>query len=230
VICVSLAEKDVNSFLKAISYYKKRADLIEIRLDALVSPDFLVLKSLVKEASDTQFIVTNRASWEGGNFKGSEDERIELLCASIELGANFVDVEINTNPSLRDKVLKVLKDSNSNTKLIFSFHDFSLTPPIEKLRQILLWQRQVGAHIGKIVTIANSKRDCAYIMSLYALAYQIDFKLLSFCMGERGMFTRIASLAVGAPWMYVSSSIEKATAPGQLTFDQAERVLKIFPN
>jgi len=229
VICVSLAEKDIDSFLKAISCYKKKADLIEIRLDALVSPNFLMLKDLVKEASGTQFIVTNRASWEGGNFKGSEDERIKLLCASIELGATFVDVEINTNSSLRDKVLRVIKDSNFNTKLIFSFHDFSLTPPIEKLRQILLWQKQAGAHIGKIVTIANSKIDCAYIMSLYTLAHQLDFRLLSFCMGEKGIFTRIASLAVGAPWMYVSSSIEKATAPGQLTFDQAQRLLKIFP-
>jgi len=228
VICVSLAERDTDGFLKAISYYRDKADLIEIRLDALINPDISSLESLIKEASGTKIIVTNRASWEGGNFKGPEEERIELLCASIELGADFIDVEIKTTPSLRDNILKILK--GYETRLIFSFHDFSLTPSIEKLRHIFLWQRQAGAHIGKIVTMANSKRDCAYIMSLYTLSHQLDFTLLSFCMGEKGVFTRIASLAMGAPWMYVSSDTHKATAPGQLTFDHAKKLLKIFPN
>jgi len=226
VICVSLAEKDIDSFLEAISRYKDRADLIEIRLDALLTPNFSSLESLLKRSLGVKTIVTNRASWEGGNFKGSEEERIELLCASMKLGATFVDVEINTASFLRDKLLKT--SQKFKTKLILSFHDFSLTPSLGKLRQILLWQKRAGAHIGKIVTMAKNKEDCAYIMSLYSLAHQLDFNLLAFCMGEIGMPTRIASLAIGAPWIYVSSGRGKETASGQLPFDKATNIINFF--
>ncbi len=226
MICVSLLQKDVDSLLKAISIYKTKADLIEIRLDSLNALDFSSLKILIESCSGIRTIITNRAEWEGGYFKDSEDKRIEFLCASIELGASFVDVEIKTHPNLRNRVLNTSR--RSNTKVILSFHDFSHTPSIGKLRQILLWQRREGAHIGKIVTIANNIEDCADILSLYSLSHQLDFKLLAFCMGQIGKPTRVASLAVGAPWMYVSPQIGKETAPGQLSFDKAEEILKFF--
>jgi len=65
------------------------ADLVELRLDLVERPD--VAGAL--HGRRTPVVVTCRASWEGGAFAGSEDERRRILESAIALGAEYVDVE-----------------------------------------------------------------------------------------------------------------------------------------
>ena len=51
------------------------ADLIELRLDTVADPD--VAAALAGRSRPV--IVTCRAAWEGGAFRGSEDERLAIL-------------------------------------------------------------------------------------------------------------------------------------------------------
>ena len=44
-------------------------------------------------------------------------------------------------------------------------------------------------------------------------------------MGEAGKFTRHLSLALGAPYTYVAQDEASATAPGQYTREEMERLL-----
>ena len=67
----------------------KGADLVELRLDGIRTPD------VAGALKDRQLpvIVTCRASWEGGQFRGSEEERQRLLEQALAQGADWVDLE-----------------------------------------------------------------------------------------------------------------------------------------
>jgi 3-dehydroquinate dehydratase type I len=110
--------------------------------------------------------------------------------------------------------------------VIISTHDFSGTPGEEELLARLSEIRAAGADVGKIVTTANSIKDCQRVLGLLPLAEKQNFPLIAFCMGGKGRFTRVAALLRGAPFMYASVSENEATAAGQFTVDGLRRALK----
>jgi len=65
------------------------ADLIELRLDSVSDPS--VAGALAGRRRPV--IVTCRPAWEGGEFKGSEEERKQILADALSLGAEYVDIE-----------------------------------------------------------------------------------------------------------------------------------------
>ncbi len=65
------------------------ADIVELRLDSVSDPD--VAAALAGRRLPV--IITCRPTWEGGGFRGSEQERRRLLEQALALGADFVDVE-----------------------------------------------------------------------------------------------------------------------------------------
>ena len=65
------------------------ADLVEMRLDTVDRPD----AAGALEGRRGPVIVTCRAEWEGGYFKGSEEERRRILEAALAGGAEYVDIE-----------------------------------------------------------------------------------------------------------------------------------------
>src|SRR5947207_371217 len=65
------------------------ADLVELRLDTVTDPD--VRGALADRRLPV--IVTCRAAWEGGSFRGPEEERRRLLRDALSLGADYVDIE-----------------------------------------------------------------------------------------------------------------------------------------
>ena len=87
----------------------------------------------------------------------------------------------------------------------------------------------------KIVTTAWNISDAARTMRLYDL--QADGalfegaaaaerpQLVAFSMGEAGKFTRLLCLKLGAPYTYVSAGASNATASGQYTREEMERLL-----
>src|SRR5881394_3513413 len=65
------------------------ADLIELRLDTVSDPS----AAGALAGRRRPVIVTCRPEWEGGEFKGSEEERRRILADAIDLGADYVDLE-----------------------------------------------------------------------------------------------------------------------------------------
>ncbi|MEW6375406.1 MAG: shikimate dehydrogenase [Thermodesulfobacteriota bacterium] len=208
-ICISIAETTLKRVIKAIKEANRLADLIEIRMDYLRKPE---LAPLV-EVRPKPFIITNRRKEEGGRYWGYERRRLELLKEAIDLGAEYVDMEIGTERSL----LQELIENKKETQVILSFHDFHGTPSPKKLRRLYERMTQLGPDIVKIVTFAKSWEDNLQILSLIPYASERGQKIIAFCMGEKGKMSRIFAPLLGASWTYVSLSKERATAPGQMT-------------
>ena len=208
-LCIPIVETTAEKALIAIKEVNRWADLIELRVDYLRG----VKLSLLLENQQKPFIVTNRRKEEGGKYRGEERKRLVVLQEAIDLGADYIDVELATEISWVQSSIRKKKE----TQVILSFHDFQGTPSLKELRRLLNQMIRLGADVVKIVPFARSWEDNLNILSLIPLAKEKKQKIVAFCMGEKGKISRIFSPFLGAAWTYASLSQSKVSAPGQLT-------------
>lgn len=182
------------------------ADVVELRIDYIKDVD---LKRLLEKRTKP-VIVTNRPIREGGRFNGSEEERIALLKLAIRLQADYVDIE-------HDSIQHLCKDTELRvpTKIIVSYHNFRETPG--DLTDIYKKLSQSGADILKIITYANNITDNVRI---YRLLQQSQMTLISFCMGELGIISRILYKRFGSYLTFASLQAGKESAPGQISIHE----------
>ncbi len=215
-ICAIVVERTTGKALKSIQVAGPVADLIELRIDYLKDPD---LPSLLKKRPKP-FIITNRRLEEGGRFCGGEKERLRILKEAIDFGAEYVDIEVNTEKSL----LQNLMANKRMTKIILSFHDFQKTPSENELKEIYHRMVQWNPDYIKIVTLALSWEDNLRMLSLIPYAIERRQGIIAFCMGQRGSMSRIFSPLMGAAWTYASLEPHKTSAPGQLTIHKMNEI------
>ena len=84
----------------------KGADILEFRIDALKNPNIDEIKKTIKEIN-FPMIATNRINTEGGSFKGSEEERVNILFECCDL-VDYVDFE--KTPDLNEILYIVEKE------------------------------------------------------------------------------------------------------------------------
>ncbi len=210
-ICVAVAAAGADGVISQVQPVLPLVDVVEVRLDAMARPE---VEDCCRRI-DRPLLFTNRAAWEGGAAAGDDLARIEPLLLAVRHGAAFVDLELRADSRARDRILDAIQ--GTATRLILSCHDFSATPPADRLHDILSRMAASGAHIGKIVTTARQPADVLRVLALQEKARDLGFPLIAFCMGETGRISRLATLYLGGFMTYVAVDEEQATAPGQLS-------------
>lgn len=217
-ICIPIAETTVKDAIKAVKEANRFADLIELRMDYLKEPELAILL----KGRQKPFVVTNRRKEEGGKYWVHERRRVKILEEAIDLGAEFVDVEIGTERSL----LQSLITNKKGTQVILSFHNFQETPSQGELKRLYERMARWKPDLVKIVTFARSWEDNLRILSLIPYARKKNQKILAFCMGEKGKMSRIFAPLMGVVWTYASLNRNRTSAPGQLTVYEMRDVWK----
>lgn len=215
-VCLPIVEKTVKKALEAIKEANGLADLIELRMDYLRDSEL----GLLLKAREKPFIVTNRRKEEGGKYGCNEKRRFGILREAIELGAEYVDVEMSSEKSL----LRDLIEDKKRTRIVLSFHDFRKTPSQEELKKLFNRMTRMGAEVVKIVSFARSWEDNFNILSLIPYAKRKEKEIVAFCMGERGKMSRVFAPFTGAAWTYAALSKGKTSAPGQLTIWEMKEI------
>nr|CAB3462239.1 unnamed protein product [Digitaria exilis] len=101
--------------------------------------------------------------WEGGEYEGDDEPRFEALMLAMELGAEYVDIELK----VADKFIGLLSGKKpDNCKLIVSSHNFENTPSTEELANLVAQIQATGADIVKIVTTATEIVDVARMFQI----------------------------------------------------------------
>jgi len=208
-ICVPIVETTAGKALGAIEEANRVADLIELRTDYLNEPRLEPLMMARKRP----FVVTCRPTKERGKYSGDEGKRFGILKEAVTLGAEYVDVEMQ---SARGSV-KDLITNKGKSRIILSFHDYRGTPSRKELARLFDRMHRREADIVKIVTLADSWEDNLSILSLIPYARGRKQEILAFCMGEKGKMSRVFSPLMGGAWTYASLRKNRASAPGQLT-------------
>ena len=206
--CVSIGEKNPKKLKNVLKKALLKSDFAEIRFDYLKKSDIPIVLEDVKK-SLSRCVCTLRPRSEGGVFIGKEDERRLILRLIAEYNPFLLDVEFNAIQKDK-KLASYLR--KTKCKLLISWHDFKKTPNESQLKYKFNKMAKFS-DIVKIVTVANSVSDASRLLSLYSI--KSETKIIAFCMGEQGKFSRILCLHLGSPFTYVS--LGKAIAPGQFS-------------
>jgi len=164
------------------------ADLVELRLDLVSDPS--VAGAL--EGRRRPVILTCRAAWEGGGFKGSEEERKGILAEALALGAEYVDVEWRAH--FDDLIASV-----GGRRIVLSSHDFHSVPMDLSARVHAM--RSTGAEVVKVAAVATSLSDCIPMLELGERSGP-DSRLVLIAMGDYGLATRVLAARFGSMWTY----------------------------
>jgi 3-dehydroquinate dehydratase-1 len=197
MICVSLAEESLEGCLSAL----EDVEFAEIRLDR-TRLSLEEVKRLF--SSHKQMIATCRPGGLGDRV------RSDLLVAAIESGAAYVDVEIEAEPSYRERI--VIKARSRGCKVIVSFHDYEKTPSRRELEAALAECFRIGADIAKMACTARCDMDNARLLGLLDRSE----KVIVIGMGEKGRITRIVAPLLGSPFTFASLRPGMETAKGQI--------------
>ena len=167
------------------------ADLIELRLDTVCDPS--VAGALAGRRRPV--IVTCRPVWEGGSFKGSEDDRKQMLADALSLGAEYVDVEWRAR--FDDLIAQA-----GGRRIVLSAHDY-LGVPIDLTARVHA-MRSTGAEVIKIAATMTSLSDCVPLLDLGAQSgRQSGLALIG--MGPYGLPTRVLAGRFGSIWTYAGA-------------------------
>jgi 3-dehydroquinate dehydratase I len=218
-ICVSIAERNPRRALELALASVPAADVLEIRLDLLETPDFALFLDRV---SGVPLLFTCRPTWEGGSFAGTEEERVQVLARAAKAGGAYVDIELRTAAELRATLISEAR--SAGTQVIVSWHDFKTTASPQALASILQEEYRSGADLGKIVTMARDFADVLRVLALQEQAAEVGFPLCAFCMGRPGLISRVATLELGGAMTYAAPDGGPPAAPGQLPVSALRRI------
>ncbi len=208
MICVSISGRD--QIGEAVSL---GTGLLELRLDLIGEKPADLYREI---PAGTATIATCRP----GNL--SDGERMAMLGTCLELGASWIDAELDSPESYLEELRSRIKLSNGG--MIVSHHDFEATPGREELVRLMERCYERGGVIAKIATMVNSARELLDLLSLY----DRPGKKVVIGMGETGRIARIMAPYLGSEFTFASVGEQRMTAPGQLTVSQLKEIYKVI--
>ena len=200
------------------------ADILELRIDGILRVD---LEKLLT-ARKGELLTTNRVREEGGAFIGGEQKRVALLKKAVDLGSDYVDLEIRTEEPLINMLKKAIESAQGHTRLILSYHNFEGTPRLKDLRKKIEEGRRAGADIIKIVPFAQRMEDNLGVLTLIPYARKRGLEIITFCMGASGKISRIMAPLLGSYLTYAALNEGEESAPGQMTIGEMKKIFRMF--
>ncbi len=219
---------------------KKKPNFIELRFDYIDNVQSLSLK-FVKDVLNIinhriPVVFTFRNSLEGGQSNISQKERFKILKMFIEAKPEYIDIEMSTPENFLYNFITLA--SQNGVDLILSYHNFEKTNDLEeiitfitnfndKLDQNVTLKSEIDLKIVyKAIFTAQTFKDNLIPLKLCKYFANFPRKLISFCMGTTGIFSRIMCVIVGSLLTY--ASIEEKTAPGQINIDDMREIYKFI--
>ena len=202
-ICAVVAADTVEEMMDRAMEAREDADLVEFRIDHLVSLEQL---EGLKEFTALPVILTLRSAVQGGRSELEGDARRAVLERIINLGPAYIDLEFG-NADM--ELIAVAKGAGVGT--ILSFHDFEGTP--EGIADVAQEMAATDADIIKLVTTAGSWRDELTLLTLDQR--YTDRGIVAFCMGELGVLSRVLCPLMGGRFTYAFAG--RSTAKSQIS-------------
>ncbi len=197
------------------------ADILEIRLDLLGIEDTkstLELLAALKAEVNLPCIATNRLLSDGGKWDGTEEDRVQILLDVLS-SVDAVDVELAAPAASREKLITLAHELDKT--IIVSHHDFTKTPPIENMQNILEMAWKCGGDIAKFAAKANSPADT---INLLRVTHEATKPVCMISMGDIGKHTRVIAPFYGSVLTY--GAVGEAVAPGQLSIAELRRTMR----
>jgi len=201
-----------------------RADLVEIRLDAIAGGP-PVAAALCEAVAQWQrpLLLTPRSAGEGGLRDWDEDQRRAFLEAAWGAqGPAFVDVELRDSPDLLDWVRA---NRPGGCQTIASFHAFDRYPGSARLDGLALEAGARGAdHFKAAVHVADTEELAD--LACWSHRRSRFQSLIAMGLGAPGRLSRLMGPVFGSWACY--ASLDRATGPGQLGLEELTDLIDRF--
>ena len=209
----------------------KRPDLIEWRVDYFseIADGAAVLgtlQDLRQGAAGIPIIFTIRSTGEGGETVPINDQQVTALCQSVcaAHAVEIIDCELSASPESLQQVRAAA--TQSDTKLILSYHNFRETPDAETLYAKFSLAQELGADIAKVAVMpTNPDEVLTLLRATYRAHRALSLPLIGISMGAYGVLTRLFGWLFGSSVTFAAG--EASSAPGQMTAEDLNAALQI---
>jgi shikimate dehydrogenase/3-dehydroquinate dehydratase type I len=239
MICIPITSGTNKEALLAIDRSCRLADFVELRMDLIRRGDLAeLIWAARKKSGSIKIIVTCRKKEEAAGVKAARsvksisgntiDKKTALLKKAIELGADFIDIELAEGRAVIKELKSFCAGYGGKTGLIVSYHNIKETPGETELKEIFNQCAKYKPAIVKIVTMAETVEDNLTTLSLIPYALKRSQKIISLCMGDKGCISRAIAPSMGNYLSFAALSREGQSAPGQFTIGEMRRINELF--
>lgn len=191
------------SIVRETGFVEFRFDLLELKSEEVVQ----LLKASRRSI----------ATFRPGNHKN--EFRLQTMISAIKDGATYADIELDADTYYAKEIIKTARQYRR--EIIFSYHNFDMTPELQELKAQVDFARRAGADVIKIACQVNYTKDIQTLMSLYLEGE----RMVVIGMGEKGFVTRVAAPFMGAEFTFASPGRGLETAPGQIDWHKLSSIL-----
>jgi 3-dehydroquinate dehydratase/shikimate dehydrogenase len=207
MICVSVATESRRMALADMLTAARQADLLEVRLDRFEkAPDF---KDILA-ARRKPVIFTCRRPCDGGEWQGSEDERLALLRQCVVQKADYVEIELDVADQIRPF---------PGSQRVISYTNLNETPP--DIHELYNDARTKKADVIKITTRARTPEEAWPLVQILAKS---SVPTVVVGLGPPGIMLATLGKKLGAPWTYAALGRGLESYPGEPTIADLETV------
>ncbi len=202
---------------------RDHADAIEYRMDLADEP-LAALEAYDDGDGELPILATNRAEWEGGEWSGDDERRLEILAEATAIGAvEAIDIELEAIlAGDADDVLETARERD--VTVVASAHDFEGTPTRGELVSTLT-EAHKYADVAKIAVTAESRKDTLAVLAATEQLTAHGDPVATMAMGELGSHTRAVAPVYGSKIGYAPVDPDNATAPGQYDLETLSRLV-----
>src|SRR5580698_4337061 len=221
-VCVAVIGSDPHEMAEKAELLVRDNPFLEFRLDYLPKPAlaFTRSKRCMETHPGTVVIATCRRVANGGKFRGSIASQLDILSKAAASGCQLMDIELQTASKCKPAQWQKLR---TRAAVILSFHDFRATKKLDETLERML---TYPADFYKVVSTATTLSDNVSMIKF--LAHEGDrHSMVSMCMGEQGIISRVLGVRAGSVFTFASASAGQETAAGQITAQELRNVYRI---
>jgi 3-dehydroquinate dehydratase/shikimate dehydrogenase len=207
MICISLALESRRMALADMLTAARQCDLLEVRLDRFIkAPDLGELLAGKRKP----IIFSCRRRQDGGEWDGSEEERLVLLRQCVVSKGDYVEIELD----VADEVRKF-----PPAKRVIAYTNLRETPP--DIADIYAEALTKDPDVIKLVTPARTPEEAWPLLRVLA---KPAVPTVVVGLGNSGIMLSVFGKKIGSPWTYAALGKGMETYPGQPTVHELNEV------
>jgi 3-dehydroquinate dehydratase/shikimate dehydrogenase len=200
MICISIAQESRRMALADMLNASRQCDLLEVRLDRFEkTADIGELLS----HKPKPIIFSCRRPKDGGDWAGTEEERLTLLRQCIVSKADYVEIELD----VADQIRKF-----PPAKRVISYTNLQETPT--NIAEIYEEAQSKHPDVIKLTTLARTPEEAWPLVQILA---KPPLPTVVVGLGKPGVMLNVLGRKIGAPWVYAALEKGMEAYPGQPT-------------
>ncbi len=219
--CLPIIKTKKDEVLLEIKKHSDAYAYFEVWLDYIDDLDAVFITELLAQWEEKLIFLFRRKNLETPRMHTDQQREIlQLLHGKRAL----LDADITT----QQDILSIVGDQQLDIPLITSYHNYETTPSDDALFGLINQMRTYSPAIYKVSTFCENKGDGLRLLKLLLELKEQGQRCIMLGMGENGTITRIYGTLWGNEMIFAPLTKEEASAPGQLTKDELEKIFELL--